>query len=368
MHPSVDKAKSAPTPMKSPSIEINYACTPARSLLKESTMRITIKALLCSVLATACAPIGEPGGDYDAPDAGVDAGSASATCDSIETRTLDMTVSGTSEFTNLPKKCWRLAGKLTVNGSALTSIAQLGDLREVEDLVIEGTTQLTKIDTTNPFVVIGSVTITNNSKLSDIAKVETKPTITGLTVQNNAELINLGGLTKATTITGLTKIANNPKLATINLGTAQRLEGGLTVSDNLVLATIDLHSVTSVGAVEVRNNGALTGLQLTALQHVHGNLTIDNNDKLTTLASIANGINVSAPYAVWITNNNALTNIQSIARATFIYGVLTISGNTQLPQTAAHEAYCCTDAWDVVYANTTGSCQGGHYCAQCIRN
>src|SRR5512134_3138633 len=130
MHPSVDKAKSAPTPMKSPSIEIDYACATARSLLKESTMRTTIKALLCSVLATACAPIGEPGNGYDGPDAGVDAGSASATCDSIETRSLDMTVSGTAAFNNVPSKCWRLAGKLTVSGSALTSVAQLGDLRE----------------------------------------------------------------------------------------------------------------------------------------------------------------------------------------------------------------------------------------------
>src|SRR5688500_2865925 len=97
MRPSVDKAKAVSPPVTNPTIEIDYACRAARPLLKESTMRNTIQALLCSFVASACAPIGEQGGgDFDAVDAGTSDSGTSAACDQMETKTMDLSVSGTA--------------------------------------------------------------------------------------------------------------------------------------------------------------------------------------------------------------------------------------------------------------------------------
>src|SRR5688572_1154323 len=220
MHPSVDKTKSAPTPGKSPSIEIDYARRAARSLLKESTMRTTIQALLCS-LAACAAPIGGNYGDDDdvSPDAGVDGGAVTG-CPAGEeiTKTMDLTVSGTSSFTNLPTQCWRLNGKLTVSGVAVSSLAKLGDLRGVKDLVIENTS-LTTLDTTAPLQVEGAIRIVGNAKLTDLTKLEPSVTqISSIVVDNNPVLANLGGLGKVTRVMGETTITSNPKLTSIALG------------------------------------------------------------------------------------------------------------------------------------------------------
>jgi hypothetical protein len=256
MHPSVDKAKSAPTPVENPSIEINYACATARPLLKESTMRITIKALLCSLLATACAPIGEHGGD-DGPDAGTDAGSASTVCDNYEQRSLDLTISGDAGFNGLPTKCWKLNGKLTLTGPAVTSLAKLGDLREVRDLIIDNTA-LTKLDSKSTLQVSGAVTIKNNTSLTDVANLTLAPEVTSITVEYNSALTSLGGLSKAVLVSGATTITNNAKLTSIALGSATRLEGGIAISDNAALKSLDLHSLVSTNNFTVKNNGALT--------------------------------------------------------------------------------------------------------------
>ena len=118
MHPSVDSVAST----KTPSIEIDCARLPARTLLKETIMRTSLGALLCASLATACAPIGEHAGSLDGPDAGID-GAVSAACDQLETKTMDITISGSAGFTNLPAGCWKLNGKLTLTCPAVTSLA-----------------------------------------------------------------------------------------------------------------------------------------------------------------------------------------------------------------------------------------------------
>jgi hypothetical protein len=363
MHPSVDKTTSVAPPAKNPTIEIDCACRAARPLLKESTMRNTIQALLCSLLASACAPIGEQGGgDFEATDAGAADSATSASCDQMETKTMDLSVSGTAAFNGLPGSCWKLDGKLTLSGAAVTSIAKLGDLREVKDLVVEDTA-LTALDVKHAFAVSGNVTIRNNTKLTDLSKVEAKPTIGSLTVEFNPELTSVGGLAKASVIAGLTKIASNNKLASVSLGTTTRLEGGLIISSNPQLATVDLHAVDSVGAIEIRSNAALTSLQLTALSQIHGNITIDSNAKLETLAGIKSGINLPAPYGISITNNAALKNISSLARAQYIWGNVIVTGNTQLPFTAIHEVDCCADTGQLSASNNAGTqCSGGHWC------
>jgi hypothetical protein len=339
-------------------------------------MRTTLQALLCSV-AAACAPIGQHGDDHDGPDAGVDAGSA-ATCDQIETKTMDLTISGTSGFSGLPTKCWKLAGKLTLSSSSVTSLDKLGDLREVRDLVIDDT-DLTKVDTKTAIEVTGDITIRNNDKLTDLTNVVPKTQLKSLLVEYNTQITSLGGLSKAVEIAGVTTIRNNTKLATLDLSHATRLVGGLTVSDNAELTTIDLHSLQSIGDATlghdftIRNNAKLTSLSnLSALEFVHGTFTIDNNDALTTLegsmmSTTINDRKVVVDYNVVISNNALLHDTGGIAHVKYIGGSVSVSANPQLSYCEIREIDCCVDSGQVlVSGNQSSSCgQSGYsWCNQ----
>jgi hypothetical protein len=354
--------------MTTASIEIDYGRTQARRLLKDSTMRTTIKALLCSLLATACAPIGERGGN-DGPDAGVsDGGSASTVCDNYEQRTLDLTISGDSGFSGLPTKCWKLVGKLTLSGPAVTSLAKLGDLREVRDLVIDNT-GLTKLDTKSQLQVTGDIAIKNNTSLTEIANLTVAPIVKTVTVEYNAQLTSLGGLAKTGIVTGATTIRNNAKLATVELGSVTRLEGGATISDNAALKSLDLKSLQSVGNFVIRNNGALTSLgSMSALEFIHGALTIDNNDALVTLDNTMMSGSAFGDRKVWVdttvsvTNNAVLTEIGAIAHFKYVVGSVTVTGNGQLTYCEAREVDCCVDTdVMVINANKTTSCNTSGY-------
>jgi hypothetical protein len=369
MHPSVDNVKSSPTPMTTASNEIDYDGTQARRLLKETNMRTTIQVLLCSLLATACAPIGERGGNNDGPDAGTsDGGSASTACDNYEQRTLDLTISGDSGFTGLPTKCWKLSGKLTLSGPAVTSLAKLGDLREVTDLVIDGT-GLTKLDTKSAIQVSGDIAIKNNNSLTEIANITVAPIVMSITVEYNAALTGLGGLAKTAIVTGATTIRNNGKLATIELGSVTRLEGGATISDNAELKSLNLKALQSIGNFVIRNNAALTTLgSMSALEFIHGALTIDNNDALVTLDNTMMSGTTMADRKVWVdttvtvTNNGALTEIGAIAHFKYVVGTVTISNNSNLTFCEVREVDCCSDTDAVLQSgNKTSSCGTSGY-------
>lgn len=325
-------------------------------------MRTTITALLCALSAAACAPIGESGGNrYDGADAGVD-GSASTACDDYETRTLDLTISGAAGFTGLPASCWRLDGRLTLTGPAVTSLAKLGDLREVRHLVIDDTA-LTRIDTPSVIEVTGDVTIRNNDELTDIANVAVDTAASSITVEYNPQLTALGGLARANVISGATRIANNAKLATLDLGRATRLEGGLVVSDNAALTALDLHSLESAGAVTIRHNPALTSLgSLSALQFVHGTFTLDDNDSLVSLASaMTNGMG-TIDLDLVITNNAKLQELGGLARTKYVGGGFTATGNSALAACEVREIDCCVDTGPVYASgNQTSSCNSNGY-------
>jgi len=351
-----------PTVEKSPSAEIDYACRPARPLLKESTMRTTIQALLCSVLATACAPVGEHGGDHDGPDAGVDGGTASGSCDNYETRTLDLTVSGTSSFTGLPAGCWRLNGKLTLSGPAITSLAKLGDLREVKDLIVDGTA-LTKFDTKSAVTVSGAIVVKNNSSLADIANIKAASTVSSVDVEANAALTGLGGLNQIGIVAGATTISNNAKLATIDLGHATRLEGGITIADNLAATSINLDQLQSTQDFTVRNNGALTSLgSLAALHNVHGTFTIDNNDNLASLENTLMTASTVVDYTVVITGNAKLAKLGGITHMQYVTGSVTASNNGALSACEVRTIDCCVDTGQIVASgNASSTCNTTGY-------
>jgi hypothetical protein len=144
----------------------------ARRLLKETFMRTTtLSALLASMLAIGCVPMGSDSEQRSRVDGGSgSAGSAGdTTCDTsnITVQSGDFEFNSDASLTNIPKSCWQLAGKLTIDGS-ISSLAKLGDLRNVGDLVITSS-GLTTIDTPNPLAVSGSIDIETNSKLSDLS-------------------------------------------------------------------------------------------------------------------------------------------------------------------------------------------------------
>lgn len=339
----------------STTIEIDCDRESARSLLWETTMRTTMAmALLCFA---GCAQIGEHADDDGRPDSGVD-GSTAATCDQMEQRTMDLTISSTAGFNNLPTGCWRLNGKLTLTSTAVTSLAKLNDLREVTTLVIEST-ELTRIDTMSPVEVTGAITVRYNAKLTDIGNIVPKALVPSITVDSNAVLPTLGGISKAQVVSGETWITNNSKLLSVNLGQATRLEGGVYIQDNPLVASIDLHSLTSTNHFTVRHNPLLTTLTTTA-KYIHGTLTIEDNASLATLGTF--GTDALIDGGLSLQGNTALLDVGGLARAAHIYPGVIINTNTRLPTTKAHDIGCCVMTNGFAVAGTSGGCQGNHWC------
>lgn len=327
-------------------------------------MRTTTMALFCSLLSGGCvAPVGNPGsGDHGVgPDAGVDTGAAAGTCDELEERTMNLTISGASGFTGLPASCWKLNGKLTLTGPAVTSLAKLGDLRGVTDLEIDDTA-LTTIDTKSKLDVTGDIHIHHNDKLADLANIVPKSTVDSIVVEHNAALTSLGGLAQAKVVVYGTTIANNPKLATADLGYVQRLEGGLSVRDNAALTTLDLESLQSAGDVTIANNAALKTITTTsAFTNVHGSLRIENNDALVTLGSFGHSLVVD--LSVIVTGNLRLADVGSLDRAANVFGAVQITSNSALDPTKAHDIGCCVPTGAFTASNNSnGGCDGNHWC------
>ncbi|HUS33244.1 MAG TPA: hypothetical protein VMZ53_32300 [Kofleriaceae bacterium] len=323
-------------------------------------MRTTNLALV-SLLSACVAPIGDRDHDNFGPDAGVDGSSATGACDDLKIVTMNLTVSGASNFNNLPTTCWKLNGKLVITGPAITSVAKLGDLREVTDLEINDA-DIAKFDTKAAVDVSGDIYIHNNDKLTDIANIVAKSTVKSIRVEYNPLLPNLGGLNRASIVSGATSITNNLKLTAVDFTSMQRLEGGVTISDNTVLTSIQLSSLQSVGNVSISRNPALTTLSnMSSMTNVHGAFSIDDNDALVSLGQFGSSITVDTN--VTIANNAKLTDTGAIDHATRIFGTVAINNNAQLDVSKAHDIGCCvaTGAFTAT-GNKTNQCNGNHYC------
>src|SRR3954467_15228688 len=251
-----------------------------------TTTRLTRTALFAAFAATGCAPIGQGNGGGN--DNGPAAGTTATTCDQPVVKTMNLTLTGSDSIGNLPSSCWRLDGTLTINGSA-SSLAKLGDLRQVKDLVINGGS-LTPINMSEGLTVTRKLDI-ENSKLTSLANI-TLPDdsscltyLDSVTVTANPSLTDLGGVAAMTCVSGAVKISNNVNLASIRLDKAQRLEGGVEISYNNKLTQLTFANVTSItGDLVVSNNAALTSFtSLAKLKYMRGSVTIDSNPLLTTL-------------------------------------------------------------------------------------
>lgn len=360
MNPPVDRASLPPPAMKSLTTEIVYDAKAAHLMLEEVTMRTSL--LLAMTLGACVAPIGEREHEDFGADGGVGSGSATQTgCDDLKVVTMNLTVSGTSSFNNLPTTCWKLSGKLVITGPVVTSLAKLGDLREVTDLEINDS-ELAKLDMKSTLEVSGDIYVHNNDKLTDLSGIAPKSTIKSIRVEFNPLLTSLGGLKSATIVSGATSITNNIKLATVDLSGAQRLEGGLTISDNGALTGITLTSLQSTGAITIARNPLLTTLNVSsALSQVHSTFTLDDNDALTTLGQFGTGITFSS--GVSVTGNAKLSSLGALSHAQTVLGIISINNNSALDLTYAHEVGCCvTSGGFTAQNNMYQDCQGGHWC------
>jgi len=360
MQPSVYRLRSAPTPSVIATRGIHIVNRTARSVLKEMNMRTTTQLLLCSLLA-GCAQVGEGGRYYGSVDGG--AGSATRTCDDLTSLPGDMTITGSSGFTDLPAGCWELGGKLTLRGPAISSLDKLGDLRTVGSLELDST-ELSAVGTPSPINVTGDIAIHHNTKLVDISNVQAHGDLSSLMVEYNDVLPSLGGLSDVTRVTGATMIENNPKLAVLDLSHATRLEGGLAIQDNDALTSIDLGDLTSVGSFTVNHNVALTTIKsLSSLQYVHGTLTVNDNDKLTGLDGMSAAM-TSIDGGISITGNAALASLGQLTHTGVVGGSVSISSNASLDYCEPQPFTCCMQITGVltITGNRSTSCQAHSWC------
>ncbi len=329
-------------------------------------MRTTTMALLCSLAA--CAPLSDRDNDWSNADGGVDGSSAGGACDDLEVvHQASLTISGTSGFNGLPTGCWKLDGKLTLTGPAVTSVAKLGDLRGVTDLEINDT-DLAKLDTRTQFDVTGDIYIHHNDQLTEIANVYPKGAVETIRIEYNGALAGLGNVSRATVVVGATSIISNAKLAAADLSSAQRLEGGLVIQDNGALTSINLSALQSVGNLTIARNALLTTVgTMSSMTNVHGTFTIDSNASLTTLGTLGNAILVD--LGISITNNAKLSDVGALAHANRVFGTVNISNNLQLDVTKAHDIGCCVQTGAFTASNNkTNQCSGTHYCLNTQQN
>ena len=331
----------------------------ARILKREMTMRTTHLALVCSLLAPACVNV--PHADYNF---GADAGSGSATCDAPELVVQDLELDGSAAPDGTPAGCWTLQGKLTVTGSAVTTLANLGQLRGVDDLEVANTA-LTSFDTPLTLQVSGAVYIHDNAQLATIDRIAPQASrIDSLRVENNAALTGVGaGLATVEYVTNQTTFLGNAKLATIDLHQALRLENGLDVANDGALTSIEVDALQSTADLTVKNNAVLTTLSLGALQFVHGSLTIDTNAKLDLGSAMTSTI-TAIDFNLAITNNAALTQIGNLDHAGGVIGTVNVSGNPQLDYCEARSIGCCVPHPGVAELdnNKNSSCSSHSWC------
>ena len=268
----------------------------------------------------------------------------------------DVTIRSAADMAALPKTgCYDVFGTLTVQGSAITSLAGLNALNSVDELDLDHT-GLTTIDSKRPVGIYGKLTVTGNAKLTDLKQLSFETASTGILIDGNPALTTLDPISlsdpKLAEVDGDVAITGNTALTAIPLGNLAKLTGALTVSGNPAVKSLDLGKLTTTGHVEIadnkllaslpgfaattiqgdfaiRNNPALTTLgAMSALYRVTGNLTIDGNTALANLAAFTTSLKF-IDQTLTITNNQNLADLGALKHLQLVGGI-TISGNQNL--------------------------------------
>lgn len=361
-------------------------------------MHATTVALLLA--ATACVPEAPRTTTTTNPD---------PKCASTQTVTRDLIVDSGTMADPVPTGCWTLAGKLTIRGSAVTSLAMLGDVRGASEIVLDNT-QLTAFDTKATLAVDGPITVTRNAKLTSIDKLHAGTTASLVSIDGNPLLASLGGaLDDLTQVSSTITIRNNPRLVTLELPKLElvgdsQIGQAFLITNNAALTDIELPAFTYPNRLEISNNPALVSIgdipatqvvsdlvirnnpqlatlpafpalakvggvltisnnatlaslgELSAVTYL-GGLTIDSNPLLTSVGGLSQSLAVQI-YALSITNNAALTDLGRLAHE--VYNSIAITSNAQLSSCKAREVDVCTNhsAQSTISGNhTQNNCQ-----------
>lgn len=349
-------------------------------------MRLTTLTALFTLTSAACMqPVG--GGDCtgercDKPDAGTVAKCAD---DSKITEVgTNVVIRTLADFDRLPKGCWALNANLRIEGQAITSLAKLGDLVEVNDLELVDT-GLTTIDSKIAFDVFGSLLVSGNTKLTSLGNLAVKkwegPTTggtftVGYTVRNNPVLASIEALKYIKTVDSELRFSDNPKLAAIALDELATVTGGIVIA-NTGATTIGFPQLTRVGRVEITNNPALTTVRgfgatsiggdfilrgnsqlaqlgaMSSLSTISGALVVDDNDALADLAGLT-GTMQRVSGTVTITGNANLTGLGALSHASSL-GSGTVTNNPKLASCKAVEILHCVPGSSVSISGNAGS-------------
>ena len=290
----------------------------------------------------------------------------------------NITITSDADFAKLPTGCWALNGTLRLQGSAVASVAKLGDLVDVNNLEIVDT-QLATFDSLQQVTVYGHIRVTNNAKLTSFEKVTaTKWTgseiLAGDTTQyfsitDNAELTNVNGLKYLQSIGADLQIERNPKLASLELIELATITGALTIKESGV-TSVKLPALKTVASIEVSTNPQLTSFSglaaatignvtfranprlatignMGSLNMITGNLIIDDNDALADLYGLTSSMQRIVGQ-VNVSNNQVLTNLGQLSRLSLGIGLtVSITNNPVLGYCKAFELDRCVNSGTV---------------------
>lgn len=249
-----------------------------------------------------------------------------------------VTISETADFAGLPTGCWKLDNTLRIEGPAITSLAKLGNLLDVNDLELVDT-GLTEIDSKQLIKVYGSLLVSGNAKLTklDADKLRIKrwdgETTGGefsvaYVVRNNPVLASVTALKYAVQVDRELTVTNNPALATFEMPDLTRVGGALTISGT-ALTTLSFATLATVGGIDISTNSALTSVTGLATTTILGNLTLRGNPRLASLGAMNALAQISGNLVV--DDNDALTDLAGLTGSMQrIGGTVTISGNAAL--------------------------------------
>jgi hypothetical protein len=310
-------------------------------LIKENTMRPILLGLLLTLTASCLADVGgdECVGKRCKVD-GDDTGSGSATvvgCDDPEERTTNVTIRSESDFDSLPTGCWSLNADLRIESSAISTLARLGDLIEVNNLEIVDTA-LVSVSTKKTIKVYGSLLVSGNTKLTNLNNLAVKrwdgqtqggAFSVAYTIRNNAALTAIDGLKYIVQVDSDLRITDNPKLTTVELPELTKVIGGVHLTGNGATA-IRLPVLSTLGRLEVASNPALTQISGLAATSITGDVTLRANPVLATIGSMSSLTQIGG--ALVVDDNDALVDLTNLVPAGMnrISGGLTISNNARL--------------------------------------
>jgi len=331
--------------------------------------------------------LGEVGGERKPGTTGSGSASGSSSepptgpCTKLEK---SISIRSAADMAALPRTgCYDILGKLTLQGSSITSLAGLDDINSVDELELANT-GLTAIDTKRPLGIFGRLTVTGNAKLQNLQQLSFEIPSTGILIDDNDALTSLDALDlddpKLERVNGDLVITGNAALPAVSLPKLGAVTGALTITGNGALKTIDLSKLAATGSVEVADNpqlGSLTGLAvanlngdlaihhnnalttigaMSSLYRVTGNLTIDSNPALGSLAAFTTSIQF-VDHALTITNNQSLTDLGALKYLKLV-GAVAITNNKNLVSCRALEIDRCVPhpLASVITTNKDGTC------------